>query len=108
MISPLTVCLLASDSVAHTLRAHVLSGARRLVLARRAVSIADREAVEGSFASLVSARDVADDLVLMEHLADCRKKSGEFLGEVGVGLRCIGEHHQLFANQVVERTLRPE
>ena len=55
-----------------------------------------------------SARDVASNLELVEHLPDGRQKFGQLMGELRIVFRRVCEHHQLFADQVVERALCAE
>lgn len=55
-----------------------------------------------------SARDIARKLVLVKHSPDGSQESRKFFSGSGVIASRVREHHQLLANQVVERTLRAE
>lgn len=53
-----------------------------------------------------SGGDIAGDFVLVEHAPDGRQESRELFGELGVVLSHRSKRHELFADQVVESTLR--
>lgn len=54
------------------------------------------------------ARDISRNLILIEHLPDGSKKSRQFPSELRLALGLLRKHHQLFANEVVERALGAE
>ena len=55
-----------------------------------------------------SGGDIAGDFVLVEHAPDGRQKSRELFGELGVVFSHRSKRDELFADQVVESTLRAE
>ena len=54
------------------------------------------------------ARDISGKLILIKHLPNGSKKSRQFHGELRLALGLLRKHHQLFANEVVERILGAE
>ena len=55
-----------------------------------------------------SGGDIAGDFVLVEHAPDDRQEFRELLGELGLVLSRFSKRDELFADQVVESTLRAE
>ena len=55
----------------------------------------------------VELRHVADELCFREDLGDLLDKQRELGGEVRLGLRPVGKHQELLANQILKGALQP-
>ena len=82
--------------------------AARVVRGSRTMSVHVEEPSETPSCRGSSGGDIAGDFVLVEHAPDGRQEFRELFGELGLVLSHLGKRDELFADQVVESTLRAE